>query len=203
MGRPNGKLHQRRMAYHEAGHAVMHVIFFDKIHFAQLNDWDSEDELLGFVRTDNKESFITFQHEHQKRRYLESRILTDMAGLVSQYHYPSQKVGWWDLQELFEMEKQDFSSKDSDFFRVYERLETLTAVYGGENQTLIDAYESFLLHICRHILSEPPIWKAVKTIAEKLLEQRKMTGQEIYDVCYEVEGFEALSEKFRELYLGR
>ncbi len=203
MSKPTGKLQQRRTAYHEAGHAVMHVIFYDKILFAQLNEWEAVEGLNGFVRTRDEKPYMVCQHEHQQRRYIESRILIDMAGVVAQYLYPAQKVDWYDLSDLFDMDVQEQSYSGQDFGRVYEQLEILAAEYSSTNDEMFfDSYERFLLATCRHILQQPPIWKAVKTIAEKLLEQRKIEGGEIYDTCYEIEDFEAICDKFRTLYLG-
>lgn len=203
MNKPNGKLRQRRTAYHEAGHAVMHVIFNDKILFAQLNHWDSEQELEGYVRTVDEEPYFLCKHKHHERRYIESRILIDMAGVVAQYLYPAQKVGWDDLFDLFEMDVLALSSHGQDFGRVYEQLEILATDYNSTNgEMFFDFYYDFLLNTCRHILKQPPVWKAVQVISEKLLEQRKLEGREIYKVCNEIEGFKSMSEKFYELYLN-
>ncbi len=101
------------------------------------------------------------------------------------------------------MDVQTLSNDGQDFGRVYQHLEILAADYSSTNdEDFFDSYERFLLATCRHILKQPPIWKAVKTIAEKLLEHRKIEGGEIYDTCYEIEGFEAAGSKFRALYLG-
>lgn len=122
----DSKLYKRRSAYHEAGHAIMLVIFYEKIQFARISSFYSDEENLGFVRSFDENPVLGCKCQSQHRKYTESKILINLAGYVAQFLYPAQKIGWSDLHEYFYSILTEKNNSTSDYGRVLQDLKSLT-----------------------------------------------------------------------------
>ncbi len=209
----DGKLYRRRTAYHEAGHAVLGVILQNDILFARINSFDADEALAGVTRVwgEYAPHLLPFG-EAQYQKYIELRIMKNLAGYVAQYLYPAKKADSYYLNEMCYLaltqddDGDEFNPDDdtrvySDYSKVLKDLEAL--MFFGSQEEFQFHYETFLIEKCRYILQQQPIWEALKIVAETLLDKLEMTGEEIYTACYQIDGFAATCEKLRDIYLGK
>jgi len=134
-------------AYHEAGHAVMALLMGRSV------------QKVSIIPSQNRLGACTIQKGRAKqvRDKLEAEVLILLAGMAAE----GRKSGRYNLQG---------ASQD---LRKVEKL----ALSRSGNAKQASKYIHRMLDKTQHLLSKPSTWKAVKVIAEELIERESISGR--------------------------
>lgn len=108
------------------------------------------------------------------------------------------------LDDLIEGEFLDLSWPGGDYGKVLEGMKQLidSNVLDDRGNQFRDEYIAFLTHKCSFIMRQPPISNAIEAVTALLMEKSKITGDETYAACYEIDGFKEVCMTLRNEYLG-
>ena len=198
--RGGGLARRRRTAYHEAGHAVLGVIFDKEIAFVKFTN-DESHEFVAFVRFPNSQKYTGAPRIAFFRRMMEVQILIDFAGVVAEFMRVRPKLDDSAYGELIESQLLDDAYGEGDYARITEYIGYLLEDYNPKNEALHWAYERYLLETARQIVSEPEVTAAIRNVAEIVISKDITSGEEIYAACGRVQGFDIVADRYRRLYL--
>ena len=165
----------RRIAYHEAGHAVATYLARQRIYEVSIVPKPSEDS-LGHVKGEHSTPpdadssgpvsvYFDSIGEAKVRHRIETDIMVTMAGPVAEALLTNRRPWVVRLDES--------GSSEGDTSSVSDRI-TYIAAY---DERVIDAYLKWLWQRTRVMLNWGPHWAGVKAVAEALLKRRHISGR--------------------------
>ena len=154
---------QKRVAYHEAGHAVISVCLRRSLKKASIiRDEDSE----GRVFRELSPWILQMMAEEQIRAYLlEKEIQTLLAGNVAEERFTGRHAS------------RGSEGDRRVCVRLASKLHTSNKV--------IEKYIDYQMEIVREMISSPVTWVQIEAVAENLLEFRELDGKRIRQICRE------------------
>lgn len=155
-----------RVAYHEAGHAVVDNLFRHPIHRASIV---SNEDMLGHVqRRGRTQRFVgkveqfDYLFDVPTRARLESEVMCMFAGVIAERRFTGKRHNWQgarsDLHEINGLVGR--MAADNEFY----------------------AYRKWLKTRAENIIYTPWIWSRIEAVAKALLDEKQMSGRRVREV---------------------
>jgi len=178
------------IAYHETGHAVMALIFRQRIQSISLREMDSPrgtDKYLGFTKLEPFE-----QNREITINELRRRIMISLGGYASEILASGglAKVGGDDLTDAIKWAENMMQSAEFRNFAAGLPIPDPGALDIIENPTVRAFIEYMICHCIEVMAQFKPI---IQVIAEELYKREELTGNEVSALFNGGNGVKSLS----------
>lgn len=187
-------LSKKRVAYHEAGHAVISYVLRPAARITQVTIVD-QDDADGFVAYDTTSPYFNFNTLNSRDAFLD-RLCVCLAGRVAeqnQYGHDEIDAGATsDLADATSVAWQAITSYGLDFDFGPVNLDALSKASGASGGWLFDEAQRQLQKILKESLQRTEMlvdehWTKIDAVATVLFEKKRLTEDDVLSIMGRVQ----------------